>query len=55
MYLAAASAIADLTPPDELVPNPLDKNVHRAVARKVAQTAIQQGLARAEFIPYVED
>ncbi len=37
MYLAAATAIADQTPPDELVPNPLDKNVHRAVARAVAQ------------------
>jgi len=55
MYLAAATAIADQTPADELVPNPLDKNVHRAVARAVAQTAIQQGLARAEFVPYVEE
>jgi malate dehydrogenase (oxaloacetate-decarboxylating) len=55
MYLAAAITIADQTPPDELVPNPLDKNVHRAVARAVAQKAIQQGLARAEFVPYVEE
>jgi malate dehydrogenase (oxaloacetate-decarboxylating) len=55
MYLAAANAIADQTPPDELVPNPLDKKVHRAVARAVAQTAIQQGLARAEFVSYVEE
>lgn len=55
MYLAAATAIADQTPHDELVPNPLDKNVHRAVAQAVAKTAIQQGIARAEFIPYVED
>jgi malate dehydrogenase (oxaloacetate-decarboxylating) len=55
MYLAAALTIADQTPPDELVPNPLDKNVHRAVARAVAQKAIQQGLARAEFVPYVEE
>jgi malate dehydrogenase (oxaloacetate-decarboxylating) len=55
MYLAAAQAIADLTPADELVPNPLDKNVHRAVARAVAQKAIQQGLARADYIPYLED
>jgi malate dehydrogenase (oxaloacetate-decarboxylating) len=55
MYLAAATAIADQTPHDELVPNPLDKNVHRAVARAVAQMAIQQGLARAEFVPYVEE
>ena len=55
MYLAAATAIADQTPPDELVPNPLDKSVHRAVARAVAQKAIQQGLARAEFVPYVDE
>jgi len=55
MYLAAATAIADQTPHDELVPNPLDKNVHRAVAQAVAQTAIQQGIARAEFVPYVEE
>jgi malic enzyme len=40
---------------DELVPNPLDKKVHRAVARAVTQKAIQQGLATAEFVPYVED
>lgn len=54
MYLAAAQAIADLAPPDELVPNPLDKNVHQAVARAVARTAIQQGLAGNEFVPYAE-
>lgn len=54
MYLAAAIAIADQTPQDELVPNPLDKNVHKAVAQAVAQKAIQQGIARAEFVPYVD-
>lgn len=55
MYLAAAQAIADHTPPEELVPNPLDKAVHRAVARAVAKMAIEQGLAQADFVPYVED
>jgi malate dehydrogenase (oxaloacetate-decarboxylating) len=55
MYLAAALAIADQTPHDELVPNPLDKNVHKAVAQAVARKAIQQGIARAEFVPYVEE
>jgi malate dehydrogenase (oxaloacetate-decarboxylating) len=55
MYLAAATAIADETPQDELVPNPLDKKVHRAVARAVAQKAMQQGIARAEFVPYAEE
>ena len=55
MYLAAATAIADQTPQDELVPNPLDKNVHKAVAQAVARMAIQQGIARAEFVPYVDE
>lgn len=55
MYLAAAQTIAELTPREELVPNPLDKQVHQAVARAVAQKAIEQGLARAEFVPYLEE
>ena len=55
MYLAAAQTIADLTPADELVPNPLDIKVHQAVARAVAKQAYEQGLARAEFVPYIED
>ncbi len=55
MYLAAAHTIAELTPEGELVPNPLDKEVHRAVAAAVARTARRQGLARVEFIPYSED
>lgn len=55
MYLAAATAIANLAPPGELVPNPLDKEVHRSVARAVARKAFEQGLARADFVSYVED
>ena len=55
MLLAAAETIASMTPPGELVPSPLDKEVHKAVARAVAETAIKQGLARAEYVPYVED
>jgi malate dehydrogenase (oxaloacetate-decarboxylating) len=55
MYLAAAETLADLTPPGELLPNPLDKTVHQAVARAVARKAIEQGLARAEFVPYAEE
>lgn len=54
MLLAAAHTIADLTPSGEMVPNPLDKNVHRAVARAVAQKAIEQGIARSEYVPYVD-
>ncbi len=55
MLLAAAQTIAEMTPPGELVPNPLDKKVHHAVARAVAQQAIDQGIARAEYVPYVEE
>jgi malate dehydrogenase (oxaloacetate-decarboxylating) len=55
MYLAAAEAIADLTPRGELVPNPLDKRLHHAVAQAVAKKAMAQGLARAEYVPYVGD
>lgn len=55
MLLAAAHTIANLTPAGELVPNPLDKRVHQAVARAVAETAFAQGIARAEYVPYVEE
>ncbi len=55
MLFAAAQTIADMTPPGELVPNPLDKTVHRAVARAVAMTAMEQGIARAEYVPYTEE
>jgi len=35
------------------VPNPLEEKVRMAVARAVAETAIRQGIARADYIPYV--
>jgi malate dehydrogenase (oxaloacetate-decarboxylating) len=41
MYLAAAQTIADMTPLGELVPSPLDKKVHQAVARAVAEKAVE--------------
>lgn len=46
MFLAAARAIVDQTPDAELIPNPLDPNVHRAVAQAVAQAAIDQKVTR---------
>src|SRR5574341_594094 len=55
MLVAAAQTIADMTPTGELVPSPLDKGVHRAVARAVAMTAMEQGIARAEYVPYAEE
>ncbi len=55
MYVAAAEAIVAQTPAGELMPNPLDKRVHRAVAHAVALKAIEQGLAREEYVEYVEE
>jgi malate dehydrogenase (oxaloacetate-decarboxylating) len=55
MLIAAVDVLVRETPSGELMPNPLDKKVHRAVARAVAETAIRQGIARAEYVPYVED
>jgi len=55
MLIAAVDVLVRETPSGELMPNPLDKNVHRAVARAVAETAIRQGIARAEYVPYVEE
>ena len=54
MLSAAVDVLVRMTPGGELMPNPLDKRVHREVARAVAETAIRQGIARAEYVPYVE-
>jgi malate dehydrogenase (oxaloacetate-decarboxylating) len=55
MLIAAVDVLVRETPSGELMPNPLDKKVHRAVARAVAETAIRQGIARAEYVPYVDE
>jgi malate dehydrogenase (oxaloacetate-decarboxylating) len=55
MLISAVDVLVSQTPAGELLPNPLDKKVHREVARAVAQTAIRQGIARAEYIPYAEE
>jgi malate dehydrogenase (oxaloacetate-decarboxylating) len=54
MLIAAMEVLVRETPSGELMPNPLDKKVHREVARAVAETAIRQGIARAEYVQYVE-
>jgi malate dehydrogenase (oxaloacetate-decarboxylating) len=46
MYVAAAHAIAERARENELVPNPLRLDVHRAVARAVAEAALKAGVAR---------
>ena len=55
MLVTAAETIAAMAPSGDLVPNPLDKKVHHAVARAVAEKAFEQGIARADYVPYVED
>lgn len=47
MKIAAASALAALAPEGELVPDFMDRGVHRAVADAVAEAARQTGVARA--------
>ena len=51
MKIAAADAIAQRTADSELVPSPLDREVHRAVAAAVAEAARAEGLARPERVP----
>ncbi len=55
MLLAAVDVLVRMTPGGELMPNPLDKKVHLEVARAVAQTAMKQGIARADFVAYAEE
>ncbi|HLW74816.1 MAG TPA: malic enzyme-like NAD(P)-binding protein [Gammaproteobacteria bacterium] len=46
MLFAAATKLAELAPHDELLPEPLDKHVHAAVAAAVKEAAIQSGACR---------
>jgi len=55
MLMAAAQAIANHTTDDQLVPNPLDRKLHQEVAHAVALKAIEQGLARADYVPYIHE
>ena len=54
MLIAAMEVLVRMTPAGELMPNPLDKKVPHEVARAVAETAMKQGIARAEYVPYTE-
>jgi malate dehydrogenase (oxaloacetate-decarboxylating) len=46
MKVAAAAALAELAPPGELVPDFMDRAVHRSVADAVAEAARRTGVAR---------
>jgi len=52
--MAAALAIANATPAGDIVPNPLDKELHRKVAQAVARVARDQGLNRDDLTGYFD-
>jgi malate dehydrogenase (oxaloacetate-decarboxylating) len=54
MLIAAAETIAAFARPGEIVPDPLDKALHRAVARAVARVALAQGLNRDDLTGYFD-
>ena len=54
MLTAAAEAIAAFAQPGEIVPNPLDKALHRSVARAVARVALEQKLNRDDLTGYFD-
>ena len=54
MLLAASRAIAEAAPAGEIVPNPLDRQVHLRVARAVARVALDQGLNRDDITGYFD-
>jgi malate dehydrogenase (oxaloacetate-decarboxylating) len=54
MLIAAAETIAEFAPPGDIVPNPLDKELHKKVARAVARIAIEQGLNRDDVTGYFD-
>lgn len=49
LFLAASRALVAMTPPGQLLPAPLDRAVHRGVARAVARAAMDTGIARREL------
>ena len=56
VFRAASEAIVRVTPPGQLLPSPLDRTVHAAVASAVARAAMELGVATREPAPgYFED
>ncbi len=51
VFRGASEAIVAMTPQGQLLPNPLDRKVHAAVARRVARACLDQGLATRELDP----
>ena len=52
--VAAARTIAESAPKGEIVPSPLDLNLHRNVARAVARVALEKGLNRDDLTGYFD-
>ncbi|TMB66025.1 MAG: hypothetical protein E6J43_11010 [Chloroflexi bacterium] len=49
IFGAASEAIVAATPDGQLLPNPLEKRVHRAVARAVARASLDASIATREL------
>lgn len=54
MLTAAAETIASCAGENELVPNPLDRDVHRRVSHAVARVALERGLNREDLTGYFD-
>ncbi|MHB8054465.1 MAG: malic enzyme-like NAD(P)-binding protein [Candidatus Aminicenantales bacterium] len=54
MLLAAARTIAESAPKGEIVPSPLDPDLHRNVARAVARVALEKSLNRDDLTGYFD-
>jgi len=50
-FLAATHAIVAVTPPGILLPNPLERPLHHAVARSVARACVELGVASRDLPP----
>jgi len=55
MFIAAAKAIAESAGQGELVPSPLELNVHHRVAQEVARTALNLGLSSKDLTGYFDE
>ena len=54
MFIGAAKVIAESAGPGELVPSPLDLNVHRGVAKAVARVSVDNGLNTKDLAGYFD-
>jgi malate dehydrogenase (oxaloacetate-decarboxylating) len=49
LFLAASRALVTMTPAGQLLPDPLNRAVHRGVAQSVALAAMEEGISRREL------